>query len=227
MTYEAKELGDLERIFFSSAHNVCQKWAHYFDIYERYFSPYRGKRMTFLEIGISQGGSLDIWKSYFGDRATIIGVDIDPACRRFDSAQVQVIIGDQGDPAFLASLADQVGEVDLILDDGGHMVDQQILTFQHLYPKVKEGGVYMCEAVHTSYLANHGGGLGKPGTFIEYMKQGIDDLHGWYTHGIPDVSSLSRSTRAITFYDSVVAIEKQNFAGPRYFEVGYTRPVAS
>jgi hypothetical protein len=218
------ELGDLERLFFSTPHNVSQKWAHYFDVYERYFSAYRGKRVKFLEIGISQGGSLDIWKNYFGDRASIFGVDIDPGCRRFDCAQVEVLIGDQGDPAFLKSLSERIGEVDIILDDGGHMMDQQILSFQYLYPNIKEGGIYMCEDVHTSYAAHYGGGQGKPNSFIEYMKRGIDDLHGWYTGGIPDASSLSRSTRAISFYDSIVVVEKHKFSGPRYFEVGYSRP---
>lgn len=219
MTDTLTPFSPIEQIFYGQSHNICQKWQHYFSIYETHFSRYRGQRFRFLEIGVSQGGSLDMWKQYFGPRASIVGVDIDPNCRRFQDGQVEIIIGDQGDPAFLASLADRVGEIDVILDDGGHRMDQQILTFQHLYPILKDGGIYMCEDVHTSYDPSHGGGLGKPDTFIEYMKSRIDDLHGWYG-GNPEAGSVARTTRSISFYDSIVVLEKKPFSGPRYVEVG-------
>ena len=222
MVTNPEQLSPIEHIFYGQSHNICQKWQHYFSIYETHFAKYRGRRLRFLEIGVSQGGSLDMWKSYFGPRASIIGVDIDPACRRFHDDQVEIIIGDQGDPAFLKQLAQQVGEVDAILDDGGHRMDQQILTFEHLYPLLKDGGVYMCEDVHTSYDPTHGGGLGKPDTFIEYMKTRIDDLHDWYYRN-PDATSVARTTRSISFYDSIVVLEKKPFAGPRYVEVGHSR----
>lgn len=220
---DTDRLSPLEHIFYAEAHNVCQKWQHYFSIYETHFARYRNKRLRFLEIGVSQGGSLDIWKRYFGSRASIVGVDIDPACRRFAGPQVEIIIGDQGDPAFLKSLAEQVGPVDAILDDGGHRMDQQILTLEHLYPLVKEGGVYMCEDVHTSYDPSHGGGLRESQTFIEYMKTQIDDLHSWYTGG-PPAESIARTTRSIAFYDSIVVLEKKAFTGPVYVETGHIRP---
>lgn len=101
-------------------------------------------------------------------------------------------------------------------------MDQQILTLEHLYPLVKEGGVYMCEDVHTSYDPSHGGGLGQPQTFIEYMKKRIDDLHSWYTGGAP-AESMGRTTRSIAFYDSIVVLEKKAFAGPVYVETGHIR----
>lgn len=99
MQNDADRLSPLEHIFYAQSHNVCQKWQHYFLIYETHFARFRNKRLRFLEIGVSQGGSLDIWKTYFGSRASIVGVDIDPACRRFAGPQVEIIIGDQGDPA--------------------------------------------------------------------------------------------------------------------------------
>ena len=222
MTTTPEPFSPIEHIFYGQSHNICQKWRHYFSIYETHFSRYRGQRLRFLEIGVSHGGSLDMWKQYFGPRASIIGVDNDPACRRFHGDQVEIIIGDQGDPAFLASLAKQVGEIDAILDDGGHRMDQQILSFEHLYPLVKDSGVYMCEDVHTSYDSSHGGGLGKPDTFIEYMKSRIDDLHGWYG-GTPALTSVARTTRSISFYDSIVVLEKKRFDGPCYVEVGHAR----
>jgi len=195
---------------------------HYFRVYERYFAHLRGKRATFVEIGVSQGGSLDMWKAYFGPRVSIIGVDIDPACRRFEDDQVQIEIGDQGDPKFLAYLAEKVGEADAVLDDGGHRMDQQILTFEHLFPKVKEGGVFMCEDVHTSYDPTHGGGLGNSDTFIEYMKRKIDSMHEWY-YGSPPQDSIARSADSICFHDSIVVVTKRAFSGPKYVEIGRVR----
>lgn len=223
MQNETNRLSQLEQIFYGQSHNICQKWQHYFSIYETHFSRFRNQRLRFLEIGVSQGGSLDMWKTYFGPRASIIGIDIDPAAKRFAGPQVEIIIGDQGDPTFLASLAAQVGDLDAILDDGGHRMDQQILTFEHLYPVLKDGGVYLCEDVHTSYDPSHGGGLGEPDTFIEYMKKRVDDLHGWY-NGSPPLQSVARTTRSICFYDSIVALEKKAFSGPVYVETGHVQP---
>lgn len=182
----------------------------------------RERKIKFLEIGVSQGGSLDMWATYFGPNASIIGVDIDPACRRFESPQVEIVIGDQGDQDFLVELSRRIGKVDAILDDGGHRMDQQILTFQQLYGNVTEGGIYMCEDTHTSYDPTHGGGLGKPDTFIEYMKKNVDYLHSWY-NGQANSMSVGQTTKSICFYDSIVVLEKQAFTGPCYVEVGRAR----
>lgn len=217
--------GSLEDIFYQSAHRPCIKWAHYFDIYEEHFARFRGQRMTFVEIGVAFGGSMDIWREYFGSRAHIIGVDVDPERLNYAGPQVDIVIGDQGDPAFLADLAKQIGTVDVVLDDGGHRMDQQILTFEHLYPLVNEGGVYMCEDTHTSYDPGHGGGLGDAGTFIEYMKRKVDDLHSWY-HTPPGEQSLARTAHNISFYDSIVTLRKRAFTGPQFVEVGYKRASA-
>lgn len=216
------ELSSLEQIFFAQSHNVCQKWMHYFDIYEQYFSRFREKRVRFLEIGVSQGGSLDMWKRYLGHKASIIGVDINPASERFADSQVEIFIGDQGDEAFLDHLASAVKSVDVILDDGGHMMDQQIKTFEKLFPILSDNGVYMCEDVHTSYGQSHGGGLRKSGTYIEYMKNRIDDLHGWYT-GQTHPQTIVNTAHSICFYDSIVVIEKRARSAPVYVETGYVR----
>jgi len=210
-------------LFFQHPHHVCQKWLHYFDIYDRYFNKFVGRPIKFLEIGVSQGGSLDIWKSYFGDKAEIIGADIDPACLRFEDPTTKIFIGDQSSPEFLDSLAQEIRSVDIILDDGGHRMDQQIITFEKLFPILSDGGIYMCEDTHTSYDPAHGGGPLNKNTFIEYMKAKIDELHEWYQGQHPQPHSLARNATSLCFHDSIVVVEKQRFDGPRYVEVGFNR----
>ena len=70
----------LAQIFYSDVHRICQKWEHYFPAYERHLARFRGQAVRVLEVGVSQGGSLDLWRRYFGEEARLFGVDIDPAC---------------------------------------------------------------------------------------------------------------------------------------------------
>lgn len=84
---------DLERFYFGESHRLINKWLHYFEIYERLFSKYRGKKIKMLEIGVFKGGSLQMWKDYFGKDATIVGVDINPECKSFEEDGIHVEIG--------------------------------------------------------------------------------------------------------------------------------------
>ena len=96
------------------------KWSHYFNAYERHFASWKDKSITFLEIGTAQGGSLQMWRGFFGPKAKIISIDIMPQCRELQEPGTFVRIGDQSDPAFLQSLVDEFGIPDIILDDGSH-----------------------------------------------------------------------------------------------------------
>ncbi len=99
-----------------------------------------------------------MWRDYFGPQSRIIGVDINPACQKFAAPGIEIVIGDQENRAFLKSLGEQVGKIDILIDDGGHTMQQQIATFEELYPFVDPRGVYLCEDCLTSYRANFGGG---------------------------------------------------------------------
>jgi hypothetical protein len=162
-----------------------------------------------------------MWRDYFGASARIYGVDIDPRCKQFEDTNTQVIIGDQDDRAFLRSLADAVGSIDVLIDDGGHTMSQQIATFEELYPKLGEHGVYLAEDLHTSYWKNYGGGLRRSGTFIEYAKRLVDQLNAWHSRqrGF-EVDDFTRSTKSIHFYDSVVVFERGRVEQPRAMRTG-------
>ena len=74
---------ELDRIIATHAGHVVNKWKHYFEIYDRHLSRFRDREITVLEIGVAGGGSLEIWRKYFGPKAKIVGLDINPDCSRF------------------------------------------------------------------------------------------------------------------------------------------------
>jgi cyclopropane fatty-acyl-phospholipid synthase-like methyltransferase len=123
------------------------KWRHYFPVYERHFQRFRGQAVRVLEIGIYSGGSLGMWVSYFGSRCQIIGVDIEPSCRVYETEQIQIEIGDQSDRNFWRSFRERIPPVDIIIDDGGHLPKQQRVTLEELLTHLNPGGVYLCEDI--------------------------------------------------------------------------------
>jgi hypothetical protein len=123
------------------------KWDHYFDIYERHFSRFVGKPVTVVEIGVMGGGSLDLWRRYFGSQASIYGVDINEACRRLEPDH-KILIGDQGSRVFWNRVKALVPSVDILIDDGSHRPEDQIVTLEEMLPHISPGGVFLCEDIH-------------------------------------------------------------------------------
>ncbi len=208
-------MNELESHFRSNTKRLIHKWNHYFEIYDRYFRTYRGQPVTILEIGISQGGSLQMWKEYFGAQAQIIGMDIDPRCKQFEEDRIQVHIGSQSDRNFLRELKNKIPKIDILIDDGGHTMEQQIITFEELFDHIKEDGVYVCEDLHTSYWFEYGGGHKRKGTFIEYSKNFIDYLNAFHSkQNSLKVNSFTKSVHSIHYYDSMLIVEKRNMTPP-------------
>lgn len=109
----------------------------------------------------------------------------------------------------MLNVSKQIPPLDIIIDDGGHTMIQQINTFEVLYDIVKPGGIYLCEDVHTSYWKDFGGGYQKSNTFIEYMKKYIDKLNAYHSRESSlSVDKYTKSMNSIHFYDSIVLIEK-------------------
>lgn len=215
-------MNPLERFFRSNRGPLLNKWMHYFDVYDRHFSRFRNEPLLMVEIGVFHGGSLGMWKDYFGPKAKIVGVDINPRASRFADDQVDIVIGDQSDRAFLKRLRDQYSNIDILLDDGGHSMAQQITTFEEMFPAVQENGVYMVEDVHTSYWPEYGGGLNNPGSFIEYSKKLVDELNAWH---VREWSGKGRSPVAsgaysMTYYDSILVLEKRKKLPPEALMTG-------
>jgi hypothetical protein len=224
--------GPLADLFFAHDGRLIHKWVHYLEIYERHLGAYRdgfplpdGTRrpLRLLEIGVSQGGSLQLWRKYFGPEATIFGIDVDPRCAALDNPETRVRIGSQADSAFLATVIDEMGGVDVVIDDGSHRARHQRASFDALFPRLSFGGLYLAEDLHTSYWAfEFAGGYRRPGTFIEVSKGLVDGMHSWY-HRWP-ISHRARRAKteifSVCFYDSIVVIEKRHRDQPVVVKVG-------
>lgn len=208
----------LERYFRRNKKRSIHKWMHYFEIYDRHFRRFRGRPVVVLEFGVNQGGSLQMWRHYFGRRAKIYGVDIDPRCAELGGRRTEIFIGDQEDRQFLRSIIAKIGQVDVVIEDGGHHMGQQIATFEEIYPHVSENGVFLIEDLHTSYWPRFGGGYRKAGTFMQYAKGLTDQLNAWHSRQPRRfaVDEFTRTTKSMHFYDSIVVFEKGKVEKPTH-----------
>jgi hypothetical protein len=207
------------------------KWVHFFSIYDELFAPYmEGFReedgslrpVRFLEIGVDRGGSLELWRKYFGPDAVIFGIDVNPDSEMPDRDDLHVRIGSQADPAFLASVIAEMGGVDVVLDDGSHVAKHQRASFDALFPALSTGGLYVVEDTHTSYWWSFQGGYRRPGTIVQVAKGMVDGLSkSFYRAPVSRRARLAASdVTSIRFYDSMIAFTKGHRARP---EVRQTR----
>jgi SAM-dependent methyltransferase len=199
------------------------KWQHYYRIYDSHLRRHRRRGARVLEIGIGFGGSLPLWRRYFGRSARILGIDVNPDCRRHAGGNVSVEIGDQGDPAFLERIAREHGPFDVVIDDGSHAHAHQLTSFRTLFPHIRDGGVYACEDLCSSYWQDdYGGGVGVPGTYVEFLKSLIDEINGWYWREgfADDTGSIGRHLEGVHFHPALVVIEKRLIAPPVLTHVG-------
>lgn len=178
-------------------------------IYHKHFKKFRklassDNKIRLLEIGVQCGGSLDMWTEYFGkNNCEIVGLDIDPHCLSLEKDNIKIIIGNQEDKNFLKEKILTLPKFHIIIDDGGHTMDQQINSQEVLYNHVLPGGVYLCE--DTSYWEEYGGGLYRPNTYIEYTKSIIDKINS-YHYG--PLYNYTVTCKSIHYYDSMVFFEK-------------------
>jgi len=188
------------------------KWNHYFDIYERHFSRFRGTEVHILEIGIYSGGSLEMWKDYFGSRAQIYGVDIVPACRVYEGPSVKVFIGDQGDRSFWRRFKEEVPHIDIVIDDGSHIGELQIVSFEELLPHMRAGGIYLCEDLNrlnrfASYIYGFANNLNT--TTSEAADQNSDNSERSI---VVRATALQSAVRSVHLYPFVTVVEKTDTA---------------
>jgi 23S rRNA U2552 (ribose-2'-O)-methylase RlmE/FtsJ len=119
--------------FLTNEQRLIHKWKHYFPIYESHFKRFINRDLVLLEIGCGQGGSLQLWKRYFGPHARIIGIDINPECSAFAEDQINIRIDDQKDKTFIAKTVQEFGPPDIVIDDGSHFMSHIKASFDELY----------------------------------------------------------------------------------------------
>lgn len=190
----------------------------YMEAYRRFFSPYRNKRITLLEIGVggyesaSGGRSLRLWEAYFR-RATIIGIDVHDKSR-LSRGRVHVYECSQIDGEGLREIVRRHGAVDLVVDDGSHLNQHQKESFEILFPLMSDRGVYVVEDTQTSYWPAYGGGsvgsAGYANSAMCFFKSLVDDLnHAEYLPAAcAGAGPLKNSIRGIYFEHNLIFVLK-------------------
>jgi len=206
LSKESKELNSNSKLFeiYKNLNLASLKCDTYFQTYEELFSEYIGKKITFVEIGVLHGGSLLMWKEYFGPKARIIGVDLDPRAKELEKKGFEIFIGSQSDNLFWKDFYSKVGKVDILLDDGGHVNDQQIITLSEAINNTNDNGTIVIEDVHTSYFKK----FGNPSSvsFINYSKHLIDVINSRFP-GVENKNEFKNKIYSVLFYNSIVALK--------------------
>ena len=182
------------------------KCNHYFEIYERHFGRFRDQEVHILEVGVYSGGSLEMWQKYFGPRCKVYGVDIEPSCKAYESESVRIFIGDQADRNFWRHLKRQVPVLDIVIDDGCHWPEYQIITLEELLPHLRPGGVYLCEDVvdPSNEFSSYVHGLSRHLNTFD-LEENFDDNE---RRQVCKASPLQSAVGSIHLYPFVTLIER-------------------
>jgi hypothetical protein len=180
------------------------KHEKYFSIYENILSKYKNKKIRLVEIGIENGGSLYMWRKFLPD-AEIIGIDLNPNCKKFEKDGFKIEIGDQSLPKFWDEFFKKYKNVDVIIDDGGHTNSQQITTAISCIPYIKDEGVLITEDIMCSYYKD----FDNPNiySFINFSKKLIDDVNYKFPKLGNFKFSLNDYIYSIEFFESVVVFK--------------------
>jgi len=183
----------LKKLYQTHVGKVSDKWEIYLEEYGRILEKYHDEPVRLLEIGIQNGGSLEIWSSYFGNAKKIIGCDINTDCLKlsYSNPCITVIVGDANAPATHASIISESTEFDVIIEDGSHLSGDIIKSFCLYFPSIVQGGTFIAEDLHCSYWSAFDGGLYHPYSSISFFKLLADAINfeHWGTDA-PDRKSV-------------------------------------
>lgn len=223
LTCTQESVNELKAFFMKNTDKSIDKWLHYFEIYDKNFKKYKDRAVNVLEIGVGKGGSSKMWRSYFGEKANIYAIEINPDAKAYEAERIKIFIGDQADRQFIREVLSKIPQIDIVIDDGGHTTNQQITSFEEIYPTMSVDGMYLVEDTHTNYWPNFIDTENKE-TFIEYSKKLVDLLHEWWWYDARNFerfcqpheqrigkalgNDFAKSTLSINFYDSVIVFER-------------------
>lgn len=179
------------------------KHKSYFEVYDKLLEEYIGKDITFVEVGVLDGGSLFMWRDFFGDNARIIGIEINESAKVWRDHGFEIFIGSQSDPMFWQDFYKKIGSVDILLDDGGHTYQQQIITVESAFPNVNPGGKIIVEDTYTSYQKEYG--YPSKSSFIKYAANLVDGIN-LRTPKIKTNKDPNKLIYSLSFFESIVAI---------------------
>ena len=179
-------------------------------VYHEVLQKFRNKKITFVEIGVKNGGSLLMWRDWLGKDARIIGIDLDPNAKKLEKYGFEIFIGDQASTDFWENFFEQIGNVDVILDDGGHTNETQILTTYNTIKFINNGGILLIEDTHSSYIKKFSNP--QKFSFINYCKFLIDDIYvrsldAESKEKLKKKNSLNNQIYSIKFFSDLVMFE--------------------
>jgi hypothetical protein len=198
----------MKKIFqlFKASKKYSIKWSNYFEIYEKTLKKYINKKITLVEVGVGDGGSLFMWKKFLGKKANVIGIELNPEAKKLEKFGFKIFNGDQSSPDFWKDFYKKVGKIDVLIDDGGHTNLQQITTFMESLPHVRDGGVIIVEDTHTSYMNYKGFKNPSNNSFINFSNKLIENIHRRNPMLRKKINQFSKKIYSIEYYDSIVCI---------------------
>ena len=220
-----KTLADLYK---SHTGKVSDKWALYLREYDRLFAPYREQAISMLEIGIQNGGSLEIWSQYFPNAQKFIGCDINPDCEklRYEDPRIAIIVGDATTAVTQVRVLEQSSTFDLIIEDGSHTSNDIVKAFVRYFPALRPGGLFVAEDLHCSYWQEFEGGIFHPYSSITFFKHLVDMVNHEHwgieksrsaliagfkqTLKIDFDESLLEQISSVEFLNSICVVRKKN-----------------
>ena len=207
--YFNKYMNKIFKLFKSSPHSSL-KWNNYFEIYETSLKKFINKKVTLVEIGIGNGGSLFMWKKFLGNKAKIIGIDLNPDAKKFEKFGFKIFIGDQADPNFWKKFYSKNGKIDILIDDGGHTNLQQITALMESIENIKNDGLIIIEDTHTSFMNYKGFKNPSDYSLINFTKKIIENLHRRNPMIKKKINLFSKKISSIEYFDSIVIIKISN-----------------
>ncbi len=167
------------QLYSEHSGKVSDKWTRYLLEYDLLFRHLKDKHVRLLEIGVQNGGGLEIWSDYFGDGLKFIGCDINPECAalRFDDPRIHFVLGDANTDTTQEEILSISRELDIVIDDGSHCSGDIIRSFLRYFPNIVDGGIYVAEDLHASYWREYEGGLFDPYSSISFFKRLIDIIN--------------------------------------------------
>lgn len=193
-------------LHFKNSKFFSLKQENYFNIYVDLFKKYKNKKITLVEIGVANGGSLYMWRSFFGRKARIVGVDLNPEVKKFEKDGFEIFVGDQSDKKFWKNLYRKIGKIDILIDDGGHKNIQQVVTVAESINNIKNNGMIVIEDTVTSYLKKKGFNNPSMHSFINYCNLIIESIHRRNSLLNKKNNIFSKKVNSIKFYDSIVVL---------------------
>lgn len=155
---------------------ISTKWESYLPYYDRLFGLLQACRISLLEIGVQNGGSLETWAEYFQAGQHFVGCDIDATCGllAFDDPRIRVVVGDINEPLTFQKISSISPAFDIVIDDGSHISADILRSFMTYFPLVKPGGLYIIEDAHSLYLDQYGGGILNESGACSFFKKLVD-----------------------------------------------------